>query len=175
MNFLTVLIYFWPRFRICFRTCQIKRQVSIIMIRIIFTPSGFKFRWSPFRNSGNFGHASFDRSCVMWAFCDVGFCYVGFYHLGFCPVGFCHVGFCHVGFWHVGFCQNWEIEVDVTYRTCCIFYIDPSGFTFLKITNFCKKFTLELIKILDPFKYPIGSDFVYFQSSWLYFQISYLR
>ena len=99
----------------------------------------------------------------------VGFFHVGFYHMGFCYVGFCHVGFCHVGFWHVGFCQNWEIEVDVTYRTCCIFYIDPSGFTFLKITNFCKKFTLELIKILDPFKYPIGSDFVYFQSCTLYF------
>ena len=147
MNFLTVLIYFWPRFRICFRTCQIKRQVSIIMIRIIFTPSGFKFRWSPLWNSG----------------------------YGFLPRGFLWRGFCHVGFCHVGFCQNWEIEVDVTYRTCCIFYIDPSGFTFLKITNFCKKFTLELIKILDPFKYSLGTDFVYFQSSWLYLQISYLR
>ena len=156
MNFLTVLIYFWPRFRICFRTCRIKRQVSIIMIRIIFTPPGFKFRWSPLKNSGNFDHVSLHRSCVKW----VSFC-----HVGFSDVGFSHVGFCHVGFWHVGFCQNWEIEVDVTYRTCCIFYIDPPGFTFLKITNFCKKFTLELIKILDPFKYTNGSDFFYFQSS----------
>lgn len=139
MNFLTVLIYFWPRFRICFRTCQIKRQVSIIIIRIILLPSGFKFRWLPLWNSGNFDHASFFSDFV--ALC------------------------------HVGFCQNWEIEVDVTYRTCCIFYIDPSGFTFPKITNFCKKFTLELIKILDPFKYSVGTDFVYFLSNRLYFQI----
>ena len=95
--------------------------------------------------------------------------------MGLCHVGLSHVGFWHVGFCHVGFCQNWEIEVDVTYRTCCIFYIDPSGFTFLKITNFCKKFTLELIKILDPFKYTIGSDFVYFQSSHIFIRQSEIR
>ena len=136
MNF---LIYFWPRFRICFRTWQIKRQVSIIIIRIIFTPQ---------ISSLDNDHCKIDWFLITWGIFITWVC-----------VTWVFVKWVF---------QNWEIEVDVTYRTCCIFYIDPSGFTFLKITNFCKKFTLELIKILDPLS--TRSDLICLSSVQSYFQ-----